>query len=116
MQERIIKKSGQYIVDVNVITFQGENEIVAYSPALQISSYGETKQDAEHALGENIAIFMDYATSKNTLIEDLLNLGWTIKKKPDFLFIPPPYSTEDIVVDIATDTYEMFEHHFAIPA
>lgn len=116
MKERIIKKSGQYIVDLNVITFQGENQIVAYSPALEISSYGDTKQDAEDALGENIKIFIDYAVNKNSLIEDLLNLGWTIKKRPHFLFIPPAYKVEDVIVDIATDKYELFERQISIPA
>lgn len=116
MKEKIFKQGGQYIIDVNVITFKGENHIVAYSPALQISSYGDTKQDAEKALGDNITIFLDYASRKKTLIEDLLNLGWTVKKKPDILFIPAPYSIEDLLNDIAIEEYEQFEHQFATSA
>ena len=116
MKETIIKRQGKYIIDINFISFKGENQIVAYSPALEISSYGDTEQDAQKALEENIHIFLDYTLKKNSLIEDLLNLGWTIKKKPDIVFIAPAYNLEEIAKDIAADKYELFERQIAIPA
>ena len=97
MKETIEKKGNEFFVNVGVIAFEVENQWVAYAPALEISSYGESKEDARESLWKAIKTFIDDIADKNTLTEDLLNLGWAVKKKPNLLFTAPTFDIETIV-------------------
>lgn len=76
-QQSIRKTKGKITVTVDAIVFKEDNQTVYYSPALELSSYGSTKADAEAAFMENLIIFIDYADKKGTLTEELLDLGWS---------------------------------------
>ncbi|MFO8054062.1 MAG: hypothetical protein R6U19_02745 [Bacteroidales bacterium] len=76
----IRKKSGSVRVGVDVVIYKEDDQYIAYAPALDISGYGDTTDDAKKAFTEELEIFLDYTTKKHTLEQELKRLGW--KKRP----------------------------------
>ena len=56
--------------------------ITAYAPSLEVSSYAKTKKEAKKRFHEALDIFLDYTIKNGTLEKVLLDLGWTLRKKP----------------------------------
>ncbi len=54
---------------------------VAYSPALELSAYGETLEKAKKSFTETLGIFLDHLTQAGTLEDELLSLGWERNSK-----------------------------------
>jgi len=73
--------------------------IVAYCPSLELSSYGDSEDDAKIAFEEALKIFIDETQSKGTFFNELLNLGWVLQKKPLASFTPP-----------ASDVHSLYPH------
>lgn len=76
-------------LEVTIIFTKEDKYIVAYCPALDLSGYGYTESEANVSFGKNLDIFFEETVEKGTLDKVLLNLGWTIKKKPVAYFEPP---------------------------
>jgi len=61
---------------------------VAYTPALDISTYGETLEITQKSIHEAVEIFLDEMLERGTLIEELKYLGWEFDKK-NKIMAPP---------------------------
>ena len=122
MADQFIKKKGnKFRVGVELFIFKEDNQFIAYSPALEISSYGDTSKDAGNAFQEAASIFVKYAHKKGTLIADLLELGWTVTKKPKAVFSAP--DLEDTVKSnpilqslISSGQYQQSQTNMAVSA
>lgn len=68
-------------VQVPVMLFEENGIQIAYIPVLDISGYGTTEPEAKQSLEHCLSEYFSYTINKNTLIEDLKDHGWTIKKK-----------------------------------
>mgnify|MGYP001566359440 CR=1 FL=1 len=69
------------------VTFLKEDEqFIAYSPALDLSTCGKTLEEARNRFGEAAFLFIQELHKKGTSEEVLTNLGW---KKRDSSFVPP---------------------------
>ena len=68
----------QSTLDV-IVTKEGKY-YVAFSPALQLSSYGDTPKEAQSAFDEALEIFFEETSAKGTLERELISLGWTLSK------------------------------------
>lgn len=76
------KKEGKMVeMNLPVMFFEEDGAHIAYIPVLDLSGYGIDEQDAFNSLAQVIDQYFIYTTRKNTLIQDLKNHGWTIKKK-----------------------------------
>lgn len=86
-----IKTTGDSTVDVSldVLLIKEGDYIVSYCPALNLSSFGDSEQDAREAFDEALTIFLSDVSKKGTLEKVLLNLGWSLKKFPKISFLPP---------------------------
>lgn len=62
------------------------DQFVAYTPALDLSTSGNTLEEAKKNFTEAVEIFFDEVISMGTLEDVLLNLGW---KKQNNDFFPP---------------------------
>lgn len=71
------------------LTKEGES-YVAYCPALELSSYGDTIDDAKEGFEDALNIFVEETHKKGTLEKMLLHLGWTLRQKPIPIYDPPP--------------------------
>lgn len=78
-------------VRLDVITFNEDNNVIMYCPALEITGYGADEQEAKQSFEIAIDQFFLYTTRKKSLAPELKKLGWRIrsKNKP---YVPPTMS------------------------
>jgi hypothetical protein len=77
----------KYHVGLSLVEFNEEDVVIVYSPALDLSGYGYTKEEAKNSFTESLHEFFRYTHNKNTLDQVLKDLGWSIKgtkKNPKF--------------------------------
>lgn len=79
-------KKLQYQLSLPVSILCEGDSFVAYSPALDLSTVGETFEQAKARFDEAVQIFFEEISEKGTLNEVLNELGW---QKQNKCFIPP---------------------------
>jgi hypothetical protein len=87
----IIRTDGNSVVNVSVeveLSKQGDY-IVSYCPALELSSFGLTEDEAKEGFEGALHTFLQDTSEKGTLERVLLNLGWSLKKVPTVRYRPP---------------------------
>jgi len=72
--------------ELPVLFFKEGKRIVAYTPALNLSTFGKTLTEAKKRFNEVVAIFFEETSKMGTTEEVLLECGWE-KRKNEFL--PP---------------------------
>ncbi|MBU6231756.1 MAG: hypothetical protein KGI45_02945 [Patescibacteria group bacterium] len=76
------------------VTFLREDDqFVAYTPALDLSTSGDTFEQAKKRFGEVVHIFFDECLKMGTLESVLSDLGW---KKQDHGWNPPTVVAQDM--------------------
>ena len=82
--------------------FQEENQIVAYCPEFNVSSFGNTPDEARSSLEEAVSLFVEECQCLGTLEEVLEECGYRLPIKPGERLVPPSLiSTEELEVAIA---------------
>jgi len=87
----IIKTDGNRVVNVvlEVQLIKEGDYIVSYCPALELSSFGITEDEAKEGFDGALEIFLQDTHEKGTLERVLLDLGWSLKKIPTVQYRPP---------------------------
>lgn len=69
-------------INVSVITISFiENGVhIFYSPQLEIYGYGDTEYSAIESFNYHLGEFLNYSYNKNSLHDELMRLGWKLKK------------------------------------
>ncbi len=83
---------GRNNVEFNLSIFLWEEDSVyyAYSPALDLTGYGSSKEEAKESFETVLHEFIKYTHNKKTIFQELENLGWAVNKRkrrvvsPDF--------------------------------
>jgi hypothetical protein len=73
-------KTGGVDFNLPLITFKEDNVFFAYSPALDLSGYGNSEEKAKASFDETLTQFFDYTTNKKTFVKELEKLGWKVSK------------------------------------
>ena len=83
---------------IPVIVFEECNKFVAYSPAIDLSTCGNTEKQARKRFIEAASIFFDEITRMGTVDDVLAECGW-YKLPEQQTWLPPKYKscTEEIV-------------------
>ncbi len=68
---------GTLEIQLNVLVIEQGDYYVALCPSLDLSSYGDTIEDAQTAFDEAVQIYFDESTENNTLQDDLIKNGWS---------------------------------------
>lgn len=77
----LVASNHKVTVNVALICFQeGKNHIV-YCPALELSGYGSSEDEAKKSFETVLEEYVRYATNKKTLEKDLQKRGWAVKKR-----------------------------------
>ena len=81
---------------IPVILFEEGKKVVAYSPALDLSTYGNSEEQARKRFTEAAAIFFAELVKMGTVDEVLEECGWH-KARGKRTWLPPVYRscTED---------------------
>lgn len=66
-------------IKLEVQIFKQGGYFIAYAPALELSSYGNSEEDAKLAFEDALEIFLEDTLEKGTLHQILSELGWTFK-------------------------------------
>ncbi|MDP4229567.1 MAG: hypothetical protein Q8916_04080 [Bacteroidota bacterium] len=72
-------KKAKFEVQVPVFEFTEDDVEIIYCPSLDLSGYGRTLKEAERSFEIVLGEFLDYTTTKGTLIKELKSLGWKTK-------------------------------------
>lgn len=94
-KQTLLKSDSSIQVQVDVLIFEEHGSYVAYCPALEVSSYGDTKDEAKKAFDGAMNIFIKETTTKGTLEKYLLKLGWQLQQKPKRVYQPPTFSLQE---------------------
>lgn len=88
-----LQASGKKVnVRLDIIRFEDSGCQIVYCPALDLSGYGKTGEDAENSFRITLEEFFRYTINKNTLKKELLRLGWVVKDNPRKKMTPPDMS------------------------
>jgi len=75
-------RSDEHIVTVRVpiIQFEEDNNQIIYCPALEVTGYGNSEDEAKEAFEISLSEFFKYTLHKRTLYNEMRRLGWKVKK------------------------------------
>lgn len=79
-------------VKIPVSIMKEDKKFVAYSPALDLSTSGESYKEVKKRFGEIVNIFFEELIKKGTLEEVLRDLGW---KKVQKKWTPPAIISQE---------------------
>lgn len=77
----IQRKQDKLSVNLEILLFQDGDVYIAYSPALDISAFGDTEESAKDEFGKTMKAYLEYCLNKKTLLADLKAHGWKVKSK-----------------------------------
>ena len=93
MKKQTLTNSANSVrVEVSVLIIKEDKHFVAYCPALELSSYGPSAEEAKENFDEAMIIFLEETKRKGTLEKVLLKLGWSLQQKPKRSYLPPTLS------------------------
>lgn len=95
LENSIEKEENSLMVKVGVIVYKDGKLYTAIAPALQVSSYGDSKKDCVEAFKEALEIFFEDFNDEDNLVLELLRLGWKIQTTPKPNFQPPKLKISD---------------------
>ena len=105
-------------MQVGVITFFGDNSIIAYCPSLDLSGCGYTENEALESFNIVLEEYLRYTAENGTLIADLEEHGWKMQDNGKLI---PPKISESLQInndfDNIVDNYDFKKQSFsfAIP-
>ena len=93
MKKQTIKKSARCVeVQVDVVLIKDGEYYVALCPSLNVSSYGQTQEEAKQAFDEALKIFISETDKRGNLEKELLKYGWVLQQQPKLSYTPPKLS------------------------
>lgn len=76
---------------ITVMLYQQGDYIIAYCPALDLSSYAATEKEAIDSFREALDIFLEYCEENGTLEQNLIACGWNLRQgylQPEEVSVP----------------------------
>jgi len=107
------RDGGTIKVALQVMLYKEGDFSVAYCPALELSSYGDSNKKAKNEFNTAIKIFIEETVKHGTLEKELLSLGWALQKVPEVKYEPPSLNIEKLLA--AKHNSEIFKGNVAIP-
>lgn len=68
------------MVGLTLILMQENDYVIAYCPALDLSSQGKTREEAVKAFDEACSLFLEESKRMGTLDQVLIDCGWRKEK------------------------------------
>lgn len=112
---------GGLTVHLSLYSFLEENIAIIYCPALDISGYGSTEEDARKSFETVFGETMEYMLKKNTFHDDLKAHGWNVRGKKSRDLRAPSFAelykkNEEFRNIIDNKEYHKFDKNIVIPA
>ena len=94
------KDVAQMAVQLPVTFIEEGDSVIAYTPALDLSTCGSTREEAKQMFDEIVKIFFKDLVENKTTEDVLSSLGWT-RADQAAQWMPPKISQESIGVQVA---------------
>ena len=78
-------------VTLSVVFYREGNNFIAFSPALDLSTCGDTQEQAKKRFEDLTSIFFDEVYRMGTLEDVLQECGWTMVLHPQRCWQPPVF-------------------------
>lgn len=85
---QILFQKGKMKIKLQVCIFEEDEVFISYAPALDLSAFGNTEDEAKREFEQTLHEYITYCLHKKTLERDLLEHGWIVKKKKEFEALP----------------------------
>lgn len=81
---------GEYLISVSLSLYLWDEKGITfvYSPALDITGYGNSEEEAKKSFRVTLDEFVGYTHKKKTIFDELESLGWTVNRKKKRLHAP----------------------------
>ena len=96
MTNQILQDNMKLTIDIEVVIVREDDYFVAYSPALELSAYGDTKDNAIKSFMKEVDIFLEETRKQGTLEKYLLKNGWRLLQVPKPIYEPPRLNTGEL--------------------
>ena len=107
-------------VNLALILFKENDVTIIYSPALDISGYGNTIDEAKRSFEINLEEFIRYTTNKGSFFDELEKYGWKISKRKKSYTSPhldDLLRNNDYLSDIIRDKeFQRYNQNVRLPA
>ena len=90
---RLDYKDKSLNVSLGMYLFKEDKSYIVYCPALDLSAYGDSEEQAKNSFADIFAITIKYMLNKNTMKEDLIKHGWQIKSLNQKKIKAPSFET-----------------------
>lgn len=87
-------KDGIFHINLSLIEFKEDDVTIIYSPALNLSGYGYSSEEAKNSFNIALYEFFRYTNNKQTFNDVLKELGWKIKGGKKNPKIEPPLNSD----------------------
>ena len=83
-------KDGTNQVKLDIAFFGWEEDAIhyVYSPGLDLTGYGHTKEEAKQSFEDVLEEFIRFTHTKKTIFKELENLGWAVNKRKKKVIAP----------------------------
>lgn len=89
-------------IHIRAEVFQEADQYVAICPALNVSSFGETADEALESLKEAVGLFFEECQRMGTLTQVLEEAGFSHTTTPVHQWLPPkPIGVEELSLSVA---------------
>lgn len=111
-------KGNEVEFNLPIIQFKEDTVYFFYTPALDLTGYGNSEEEAKASFEETLTQFLAYTTNKKTLSSELRKLGWKVSKHK----VASPSLTQMLrdnqyLVEIFEEkAYTKFDQTYSIPA
>jgi len=114
MNNKIVKHGNQFVeVQLGVLVFQESDSFLAYCPALNLSTYGDSINDAKEAFEDVIKCYLEDCAKMGTLEKDLRAHGWEMHMQVGHVRVNPP---KEVDLNIPAGMLrQQFNEQFRIP-
>jgi hypothetical protein len=86
-------------VGLSLYIWEEDDFTFVYSPALDVTGYGDNEVEAKKSFEITLSEFVSYTHNKNTIYEELERLGWTVNRKKKRVHAP---DMEELISDNET--------------
>lgn len=90
---KIVNRNGSLSVTLDVYVFMDGDSYIAYSPALDLSGYGDSEQAAKDSFSIVMDEYIAYGVSRRTLVKDLRAHGWKVRSLKQRKMSAPSFDT-----------------------
>lgn len=90
---KIVNRNGSLSVTLDVYIFMDGDSYIAYSPALDLSGYGDSEQAAKDSFYIVMDEYIAYGVSRRTLVKDLRAHGWKVRSLKQRKMSAPSFDT-----------------------